>query len=143
MEMLHNAKHDYFVLRRGGDMKLIRVVMKPEKTLDLKDALTNLGYHGITTKHTFGYGESKKIVKQVYRGKVYEQRVDAIKREELEFIVADYRVKSVIDAIRGVTKTEEGADGRIYVLPIEQSIHIHTGDRHIGDSTETGFYGDI
>ena len=124
-------------------MKLIKVVLKPEKTMDLKDILTKLGYHGITTKHTFGYGEDKKIVKQVYRGKVYEQRVDAVKREELEFIVADYRVKSVIDAIRGVTKTDQGGDGRIYVLPIEQSIHIHTGDRHLGDSTETGFYGDI
>ena len=124
-------------------MKLIKVVLKPEKTLDLKDLLTNLGYHGITTKHTFGYGESKKIVKQVYRGKVYEQRVDAVKREELEFVVADYRVKSVIESIRSVTKTDEGGDGRIYILPIERSIHIHTGDRHIGDSTETGFYGDI
>jgi nitrogen regulatory protein PII 2 len=124
-------------------MKLIKVVCKPEKTMDVKDVLTDLGYHGITSKHTFGYGECKKIVKQVYRGKVYEQRVDAIKREEMEFVVADYRVKSVIDAIRSVTKTEEGADGRIYVFPIEQSIHIHTGDRHIGDSTETGFYGDI
>jgi nitrogen regulatory protein PII len=111
--------------------------------MDVKDVLTELGYHGITSKHTFGYGESKKIVKQIYRGKVYEQRTDAVKREELEFVVADYRVKSVIDSIRSVTKTEEGADGRIYVFPIEQSIHIHTGDRHIGDSTETGFYGDI
>lgn len=124
-------------------MKLIKVVLKPEKTMDVKDVLTDLGYHGITSKHTFGYGECKKIVKQIYRGKVYEQRSDAVKREEFEFVVADYRVKSVIAAIRSVTKTEEGADGRIYVLPIEQSIHIHTGDRHIGDSTETGFYGDI
>jgi nitrogen regulatory protein PII 2 len=124
-------------------MKLIKIVCKPEKTMDVKDVLTDLGYHGITSKHTFGYGECKKIVKQIYRGKVYEQRVDAVKREEMEFVVADYRVKSVIDSIRSVTKTEEGADGRIYVFPIEQSIHIHTGDRHIGDSTETGFYGDI
>ncbi len=124
-------------------MKLVKVVCKPEKTMDVKDVLTNLGYHGITSKHTLGYGECKKTVKQVYRGKVYEQRTDAVKREELEFIVADYRVKSVMEAIRSVTKTDEGADGRIYVFPIEQSIHIHTGDRHIGDSTETGFYGDI
>ena len=88
-------------------MKLIKVVCKPEKTMDVKDVLTELGYHGITSKHTFGYGESKKIVKQIYRGKVYEQRTDAVKREELEFVVADYRVKSVIDSIRSVTKTEE------------------------------------
>ena len=124
-------------------MKLIKIICKPEKTMDVKDVLTDLGYHGITSKHTLGYGEFKKTVKQIYRGKVYEQRTDAVKREELEFIVADYRVKSVMEAIRSVTKTEDGADGRIYVFPIEQSIHIHTGDRHIGDSTETGFYGDI
>ncbi len=124
-------------------MKLIKVVCKPEKTMDVKDVLTDLGYHGITTSDCHGYGESKKIVKEIFRGKVYEQRTDAVKREELEFIVADYRVKSVMEAIMSVTRTEEGADGRIYVFPIEQSIHIHTGDRHIGDSTETGFYGDI
>ena len=124
-------------------MKLIKVILKPEKTLDLKDELTNLGYHGISTKHTFGYGEQIKTIKQVYRGKVYEQRIDAVKREELEFIVADYRVKSVIESIRSVTKSDQGGDGRIYVLPVEQSIHIHTGGRHMGDSTETGFYGDI
>ena len=124
-------------------MKLVKAITRPEKALALKDILSGSGYHGITTTDCYGYGESKKIVKQIYRGKVYEQRVDAVKREELEFVVADYRVKSVIDSIRSVTKTDEGADGRIYVLPIEQSIHIHTGDRHIGDSTETGFYGDI
>ena len=124
-------------------MKLIRAITRPEKALALKDLLADSGYHGIMNTECYGYGESKKIVKQIYRGKVYEQRVDAVKREELEFIVADYRVKSVIDSIRSVTKTEEGGDGRVYVLPIEQSIHIHTGDRHIGDSTETGFYGDI
>lgn len=124
-------------------MKLIKVVLKPEKAMDLKDLLSNLGYHGITSKHTFGYGEKTNRVKQVHLGKVYEHRIDAVKREELEFIVADYRVKSVMEAIRSVTKTDQGADGRIYVLPIDQSIHIHTGDRHIGDSTETGFHGDI
>ena len=124
-------------------MKLIKAIVRPEKAFALKDILSGSGYHGITSKHTLGYGECKKTVKQVYRGKVYEQRTDAVKREELEFIVADYRVKSVMEAIRSVTKTDEGADGRIYVFPIEQSIHIHTGDRHIGDSTETGFYGDV
>ncbi len=124
-------------------MKLIKVVMKPEKVFELKDLLYSLGYHGITASQTTGFGEQKKTIQQVYRGRVYEKRVDAVKREEVEFVVADYRVKSVIESIRSVTKTDKGGDGRIYVTPIEQAIHIHTGDRHIGDSTETGFYGDI
>ncbi len=68
-------------------MKLIKVILKPEKTLELKDALSSLGYHGITAKHASGHGEQKKTTKQVYRGKVYEQRVDAVKRKEIEFVV--------------------------------------------------------
>jgi len=124
-------------------MKLIKVILRPEKTMELKDALSGLGYHGITAKHASGFGEQKKTVKQVYRGKVYEQRVDAIKREELEFVVADYRVESVIKTIRDVVATEQGGDGRIYISTLDNAIHISSGDRHLGDSSETGFYGDI
>ena len=124
-------------------MKLIKVILRPEKTMELKDALSGLGYHGITAKHASGFGESKKVIKQVYRGKIYEQRVDAIKREELEFVVADYRVESVIKTIRDVVATEQGGDGRIYISTLDNAIHISSGDRHLGDSSETGFYGDI
>ena len=124
-------------------MKLIKVILRPEKTFELKDALSSLGYHGITAKDSSGFGESKKVIKQVYRGKVYEQRVDAIKREELEFVVADYRVESVIKTIRDVAATDQGGDGRIYISTLDNAIHISSGDRHLGDSSETGFYGDI
>jgi nitrogen regulatory protein PII len=124
-------------------MKLIKVILRPEKTFELKDALSSLGYHGITAKDSSGFGESKKVIKQVYRGKVYEQRVDAVKREELEFVVADYRVESVIKTIRDVVATEQGGDGRIYISTLDNAIHISSGDRHLGDSSETGFYGDI
>ena len=124
-------------------MKLIKVILRPEKTMELKDALSGLGYHGITAKHASGFGEQKKTVKQVYRGKIYEQRVDAVKREELEFVVADYRVESVIKTIRDVVATEQGGDGRIYISTLDNAIHISSGDRHLGDSSETGFYGDI
>ena len=124
-------------------MKLIKVIFRPGKILDLKDALTALGYHGITFKTNFGFGEQRKIIRQIWHGKVYEKREDAIKRAEIEFVVADYRVAKVIETIRNVTKTEQEGDGRIYIFPMENAIHIHSGDRHLGDSSETGFYGDI
>jgi nitrogen regulatory protein PII len=124
-------------------MKLIKVIFRPERLLDLKDALTALGYHGITFKTNFGFGEQRKTIRQIFRGKIYEKRGDAIKRAEIEFVVADYRVEKVIETIRNVTKTEQEGDGRIYIFPMENAIHIHSGDRHLGDSSETGFYGDI
>ncbi len=117
-------------------MKLFKVILRPEKEFVLKDVLSGIGYHGITSKDSAGLGESKKTVKQVYRGKVYEQRVDAVKRKELEFVVPDDKVKKVIETIRNVAVTEQGGDGRIYVSSLDESIHIHTGDKHLGDSSE-------
>ena len=123
-------------------MKLVKVILRPEKTYELKDVLYGLGYHGITAKQVMGFGEQKKTIKQVYRGRVYEQRVDALKREELEFVVPDANLEKVIETIRNVAKTNQGGDGRIYVLPLEDSIHIHSGDKHLGDPSEKELAGD-
>ncbi|MCP5006320.1 MAG: P-II family nitrogen regulator [Planctomycetes bacterium] len=123
-------------------MKLVKVIIRPEKTFEVKDVLYGLGYHGITANQTTGFGEQKKTIKQVYRGRVYEQRVDSVKREELEFVVPDEKVEKVIETIRNVAKTDQGGDGRIYVTPLGESIHIHSGDRHLGDSSEKELEGD-
>ena len=117
-------------------MKLIKAITRPEKALALKDILSGSGYHGITTTDCYGYGERKKIVKQIYRGKVYEQRVDAVKRTELEFVVPDDKVDNVIRTIRNVAVTNHGADGRIYISAMNDSVHIHSGGKHLGDASE-------
>ena len=117
-------------------MKLVKVILRPEKTYELKDALSGLGYHGITAKEVLGLGENKQTIKQVYRGNVYEQRVDAVKRQEIEFVVQDDKVEKVVNTIRNVAATGQGGDGRIYILPMENAVHIHSGDKHLGDSSE-------
>lgn len=115
-------------------MKLIRAITRPEKALALKDILSDSGYHGITTNDCYGHGESKEIVKQIYRGKVFEHRVDAIKRTELELVVPDDKVDNIIRTIRNIAVTNSGADGRIYIFAMNESVHIHSGDKHLGDS---------
>ncbi|MFQ5713501.1 MAG: P-II family nitrogen regulator [Candidatus Scalinduaceae bacterium] len=118
-------------------MKLFKVILRPEKEFELNDVLSGIGYHGITSKESAGFGESKKkIIKQVYRGKVYEQRADAVKRKEIEFVVPDDKVERVVEAIRKVAVTSHGGDGRIYISTLDDAIHIHSGDRHLGDSSE-------
>jgi nitrogen regulatory protein P-II 1 len=117
-------------------MKLIRAITRPEKALALKDLLSDSGYHGISAIDCHGYGESKHIVKQIYRGKVYEQRIDAVKRTEIEFVVPDNKVDNVIRTIRNVAVTNHGADGRIYVSAMNDSVHIHSGEIHLGDASE-------
>ena len=49
---------------------------------------------------------------------------------------ADDKVQKVIETVRKVAVTEQGGDGRIYVSTLDESIHIHAGDTHLGDSSE-------
>ena len=116
--------------------KLVKVIMRPEKKFALKDVLADLGYHGITSKECSGYGESKKTIREVYNGRVYEQRIDVIKREEMEFVVPANKVKEVLENVQIVASTDDGADGRIYVSALEQSVHVHNGSEHRGDENE-------
>jgi nitrogen regulatory protein PII len=130
-------------------VKLIKVILRPEKEFELKDVLCGIGYHGITAKDSSGFGESKEIIRQGYRGdtigpfdksfalaKLYEQRADAVKRKEIEFVVPDDKVEKVVETIRKIATTAQGGDRRIYIFPMENAIHIHSGDRHLGDSSE-------
>ena len=119
-------------------MKLVKSIVRPEKAIDLKDELQKMGYHGITTKEIAGYGERKLTVKQVYRGRVFETRADSVKRVELEVVVPDAKIQEVIDTVRSMCVSGSGADGRIYVTPLEQSIHVDTGTKHVGTSNEEG-----
>ncbi len=121
-------------------MKLVKVIIRPEKKFALKDALVAMGCHGITTKECSGFEESKKTIREVYSGTVFERRNDVVKREEMEFVVPDDKLREVLENVTRVAATDDGADGRIYVSALEESVHVHDGSEHRGDKNE--FYLD-
>ncbi len=123
-------------MKGGSDMKLVKIIMRPEKKFALKDALVDMGCHGITTKESSGFEESKNTIREIYGGSVYERRNDIVKRDEIEFAVPDDKVKEVLENVKKVASTDDGADGRIYVSALEESIHIHDGSTHRGDVNE-------
>ncbi len=117
-------------------MKLVKVIIRPEKKFALKDALANMGCHGITTKECSGFGESKETIREDYNGTIYERRIDVNKREEMEFVVPDDKVKEVLENVQNIAATDDGSDGRIYVSALEESVHVHNGSEHRGDENE-------
>ncbi|MBC8555328.1 MAG: hypothetical protein H8D23_37415, partial [Candidatus Brocadiales bacterium] len=46
------------------------------------------------------------------------------------------KVENVIRTIRNVAVTNRGADGRIYVSAMNDSVHLHSGETHLGDASE-------
>ena len=63
----------------------------------------------------------------VYRGREYE--VSLLPKMKIEAVVPDEMVEEVIDAIMSTARTGEIGDGRVFVIPVEESRNIRTGER--------------
>ena len=113
-------------LRRWKIMKMIKAMIRPEKFEEVKTALDAAGFGAMTIFDVEGRGVQRGI-KQQYRGAEYV--VDLIPKRELEIVVADDVVENVIETIRKAAYTGKVGDGQIFILPVEDSIRVRTGER--------------
>lgn len=109
-------------------MKKIECIIKPFKLDDVKAALTDLGITGMTVSEVRGFGRQKGHT-ELYRGAEYQ--IDFIPKVKLELVVATERVNEVVAMIQKEACTGRIGDGKIFVLPVEQSVRIRTGETGI------------
>jgi nitrogen regulatory protein PII len=109
-------------------MKLLKAIIRPNKVDDVKDALSKLNLSGMTVTEVRGHGKQKGHT-AVYRGKEYN--VSLLPKMQVEVVVADSLAEEAIRAIVEAARTGEIGDGRVFVLPVEQSYRIRTGEREI------------
>ncbi|MFZ0004392.1 MAG: P-II family nitrogen regulator [Methanoregula sp.] len=107
-------------------MKMIKAMIRPEKFEDVKTALDTAGFGAMTIFDVEGRGVQKGI-KQQYRGAEYV--VDLIPKRQLEIVVRDDAAEKVIDIIVNAARTGKVGDGQIFILPVEDSIRVRTGER--------------
>jgi nitrogen regulatory protein PII len=107
-------------------MKLIKSIVRPNKVDDVRAALEKLNLGGMTVTEVRGHGRQKGHT-AIYRGKEYD--VTLLPKVEIEVVVGDEVVDEVIQAIIRAARTGEIGDGRVFVLPVEQSYNIRTGER--------------
>jgi nitrogen regulatory protein P-II 1 len=106
-------------------MKKIEAVIKPFKLDDLKDALHELGVHGMTVVEVRGFGRQKGHT-EIYRGAEYV--VDFIPKIKVETVVPDDMADQVVEKIMTTVRTGKIGDGKIFVLPVEKVCRIRTGE---------------
>lgn len=106
-------------------MKMVMAVIRPEKLDDVKKALESKGYLAMTITDVRGRGEQKGIKLQ-FRGR--EMVVDLLQKIKIEMVVKDEDVDEVIAVIAESARTGKYGDGKIFVLPVERSIRIRTGE---------------
>tara|TARA_A100001037_G_C14818293_1_gene486463 strand:- start:65 stop:403 length:339 start_codon:yes stop_codon:yes gene_type:complete len=107
-------------------MKLIKAIIKPFKLEEVKDALAEIGVEGMTVSEVKGFGRQKGHT-EIYRGSEYT--VDFLPKVKLETVVGDDVADKVIDAITEAGKTGKIGDGKIFVIPVEESVRIRTGEK--------------
>ena len=107
-------------------MKKVEAIIKPFKLDEVKERLAEIGVHGMTVTEVKGFGRTGGK-KEVYRGSAYV--VDFVPKVKIEIVVKDEMVHQVIEAIAAAAKTGRIGDGKIFVLPIGESIRIRTGEK--------------
>jgi nitrogen regulatory protein PII len=106
-------------------MKLIKTIVRPDKVDAVKDALGKLSIAGMTVTEVRGHGKQKGHT-AIYRGQEYS--VSLLPKMQIETVVADGIVDDAVKAIMQAARTGEIGDGRVFVVPVEHSYRIRTGE---------------
>ena len=109
-------------------MKLIKAIVRPNKVDDVREALQKLNISGMTVSEVRGHGKQKGHT-AIYRGKEYN--VSLLPKMEVEIVVDDAVVDDAVKAIIQTARTGEIGDGRVFVLPVDQSFRIRTGEQAV------------
>ena len=107
-------------------MKKIEAIIKPFKLDDVKEARTVIGVIGMTVTEVRGFGRQKGHT-ELYRGSEYT--VDFLPKVKIEVVVPVALVDKVVATIVAAAKTGSIGDGKVFVLPISESIRIRTGEK--------------
>ena len=106
-------------------MKLILAVIKPHRLDEVKEALREIGVHGLTSVEAQGFGRQRGHT-EIYRGAEYQ--VDFVPKVQIEVMAGEDEVQGIVDAILKAARTGKIGDGKIFVLPAEQVYRIRTGE---------------
>jgi nitrogen regulatory protein P-II 1 len=106
-------------------MKLIVAIIKPFKLQEVKDALAEIQVEGMTVTEVKGFGRQKGH-KEIYRGSEYA--VDFQPKVKIEIAIGDAAVAKVIQTIIKSARTDKIGDGKIFVLPLDETVRIRTAE---------------
>ena len=107
-------------------MKLVTAFVKPFTLNDIKQALEQIGVHGMTVTETQGFGQQKGHT-EVYRGAEYA--VDFVPKIRIEIVTTDDRAEEAVTAIVDAARTGKIGDGKVWVTTVDEIIRVRTGER--------------
>jgi nitrogen regulatory protein P-II 1 len=108
-------------------VKKIEAIIRPEQFNLVERALVDYGIASMTVSHIYGSDRSEGYLKS-YRGiKFVTKLLPTIK---LEIVVENSLVDSIVTIILDSTRTEKIDDGKIFIIPIFETICIQTAKKN-------------
>ena len=106
-------------------MKKIEAIIRRTKFDEVKEALLAADIEWFSYYEVRGVGKMREA--RIYRGVAYD--TSSIERVLLNIVVRDKNVEMTVQAVMKAARTGDIGDGRIFVIPVEDSIRIRTGER--------------
>ena len=106
-------------------MKNIEAIIRRTRFEDVKEALLAADIEWFSYYDVRGVGKTREG--RIYRGIVYD--TSSIERILISIVVRDKNVEKTVQAVMQAARTGEIGDGRIFIIPVEDSIRIRTGER--------------
>ena len=107
-------------------MRMISAIIRPGRYEEVRDALTELGVHGLTVTEVRGFGRQRGKT-EIYRGAEYQ--VQETPKLRLDVVAPTAMEQDVVDAIVHHSRTGKVGDGAIFVSPVSSVTRIRTGER--------------
>ena len=104
-------------------MKKIEAIVRHHKLDEIKAALVEQGYHGMTVTEVRGFGRQKGQ-RETYRGAEYT--IDFIPKLKIEVAVSAEDAPKVLETIINAANTGNIGDGKIFVSTLDEAIRIRT-----------------
>ncbi len=109
-----------------ASMTMIQCVFKGERLYEVQHVMEEIGVVGMTIWEVKGHGRQKGHIEH-YRG--LETRVNLLPKLMLEIVVADDDVERIVEALMTAARTGEIGDGKIFLLPVSETVRVRTGER--------------
>ena len=107
-------------------MKKIEAIVRPESLNEIKSALEELGYPGMTIMEVKGHGKQKGV-EHLWRGRAY--KVEFLPKLKIEIFALDEDAEKIANAIIQEARTGNIGDGKIFISTIDEAIKIRTGEK--------------
>ncbi|HBW35329.1 P-II family nitrogen regulator [Desulfosporosinus sp. BICA1-9] len=103
-------------------MKMIRAIVRPDKTEIVAEALAQAGMPSLTKMHVFGRGRTKGI-------RIGDVVYDEFPKTLLLLVIEDEKLDQAISVILESAKTGTMGDGKVFVTEVDEAYTVSKGTK--------------